>query len=233
MELNLDALLALNHMSLSDLSKATNIPYRTLQDWKLRKRSPRSISQLKALADGLGLESVEQLYEAKAPAASEEFKNGKLIVDCIIHDPRYPSNLIVKIGSDYFLTPHILSINKTLHLQDLRPYRSNISSTAWEAPNYEYVMYHMERRGGYDLAIGRPATQDELNAVISKYNLSEDDISEPFDDTYGALFGAEHAVTIKSVQLRIHEAISVESYLTSKGIQAVSVSGNRVNVRIQ
>lgn len=108
---------------------------------------------------------------------------------------------------------------------------SNIS----EFMDYEYIMYGLEKRSGYNVKLGRAITEQEWEELKQRLQLSDDDISEPFSDVKGDIYGEKYRKEFTSVQIavEIQDALSLERKLRDKGIEATNGSVGRLNIRIK
>lgn len=164
-----------------------------------------------------------------------DYIDGKLIVDELIIDPSLPNHIVVRIGADFYM----LSNNRTgkVEEKDLRSYKKKVDKS-WYRPtgNHHFWIHGLIPRGGYLVEVGRAITEREFSEVVEKYGLTEDDISDEFTDTRGGLYGAGAEKTFTAKQIRVSsagEAMSLESELRDKGIQAASGSPGRVNIRVE
>lgn len=90
-------------------------------------------------------------------------------------------------------------------------------------------------RGGFEVPLGREITKTELDEIINKYHLTEDDMSGEFTDKKGDIYG-KYAKIYTSIQLRLEDpaaALRLESDLSKKGIEAKNIAECRLNIRIR
>jgi len=163
-----------------------------------------------------------------------EYENDLLVVDELYHDPRYPNNPVVRIGENYYLLPS--APTKPIPENSLRKFKTKPAVTAQKASHsYEYLMYHTIPRNGFEVTVGREATPEEIEEIIREHGLTEDDISQEFDDEKGTIYGDKYKKKYKSVQVRVpnDEAIPLEQKLRDKGIEASNGSPGRVNIRTE
>lgn len=133
-----------------------------------------------------------------------------------------------KVGSNPFNKS--VPIDRQLVL--LKSVSENLKSD--KGYNYDYYMYKCVPRGGFDVKIRREITQSELDEIIKRYKLTEDDISNEFVDKVGDIYG-KYRKTYTSIQIRVNvdEAILLESDLRQKGIEAANGAPGRVNIRVK
>lgn len=98
----------------------------------------------------------------------------------------------------------------------------------------DYVRGKYVPRGGFEVPLGREITRSELDEIIARYQLTEDDISNEFVDKVGAIYGKYQKI-YTAVQIRVDEteAIPLEAELRKKGIEAGNIAPGRVNVRVK
>lgn len=163
-----------------------------------------------------------------------EYENNLLIVDELYFDPRHPYNPIAHIGDDYYMLPS--KPTKPIPEKSLRLFKTTPAVKSMKAShNHEFLMYHTMPRDGFKVSVGRAATPEEFEKIVEEYGLGEDDISDEFDVTKGAIYGDEYQKTYKTRQVRVpaQEAIVLEQKLHDKGIEAGNGSSGRVNIRTE
>lgn len=98
----------------------------------------------------------------------------------------------------------------------------------------DYYSYKCVPRDGIPVNLGREITKSELDEIIKRYKLTEDDISNEFVDKVGAIYG-KYTKTYTSIQIKIDdkEALDLESKLRKKGIEAANIAFGRVNIRVK
>ena len=101
-------------------------------------------------------------------------------------------------------------------------------------PNFMYVTRNIEKKSGHNINIGRSISDKEFEELKNSLKLTEDDISEPFEEKIGELFGEKSVKIFKCVQIKVEEvnAIKIEKNLRKKGIEAMNVAAGRINIRI-
>lgn len=161
-----------------------------------------------------------------------EYKNDLLVVDELIYDPSYPTKIVVRINRDYFMID--IAETKKRPIENILPYKKPVDNS-WRRGNlnWQFWINGLIPRSGFKVSVGRAITPEEFEEIIKKYGLTEDEISEEFNEVLGSIYGKEYAETIRSVQIKVpdHEAISLETELKEKGIQAGNTSPGRVNIR--
>ena len=194
------------------------------------KLSPVTIAKLQSIFNCTEEEIVKQ-------AEFEYNEEGRFIVDKIWDDPRFPNAVVVQIENSYFVLPSYCGYNNNIPTdKQLTPMPTKLSSNATELNQRYYVLfYNCTKRNGFDVQIGRAITDDELEELKRKLNLSEDDISEEFIDVKGKLFG-KWGKQYTAIQIKIPAGtnpITIETELTEKGIQAFNGCEGRINIRVK
>lgn len=161
-----------------------------------------------------------------------EYKNNLLIVDELIYDPAYPTDVVIRIDGEYYMINTAEARNRPI--KNLRPYKKSVNES-WErgAHDWQFLINGLIPRDGFKVPLGRPITVEEFREVVEKYGLTDAEISKEFEDIIGSVYGDEYAKRIKSIQVKVSndKAIPLEEELKAKGIQAGSVSPGRVNIR--
>lgn len=161
-----------------------------------------------------------------------EYKNNLLVVDELIYDPSYPTNVVVRIDKEYYMIDAAETRNRPM--KNLRQYKKPVSES-WRRGKYDwqFLINGLIPRDGFKVPVGRPITVEEFREVVEKYGLTDAEISKEFDDMIGGIYGEEYAKTIKSIQVKVpgSEAIPLEEALKKKGIRASNVAPGRVNIR--
>lgn len=98
----------------------------------------------------------------------------------------------------------------------------------------DYYAYKCVPRDGIPVNLGREITQSELDEIIKRYKLTEDDISNEFVDKRGDIYGKYRKI-FTSIQISIDpkEAIDLEVELRKKDIEAANIASGRVNIRVK
>lgn len=161
-----------------------------------------------------------------------EYENGLLVVDELYYDPRYPNNPVVRINENYYMLPS--TTTKPIPANSLREFKTKPAVTARKATySYEYLIYHTIPRNGFEVAVGRAATPEEVEEIMQEYGLAEEDITQEFDDEKGAIYGDKYKKAYKSIQIKVPvtEAIALEQKLRDRGIEANNGSPGRINIK--
>ncbi|WP_240416613.1 hypothetical protein [Paenibacillus periandrae] len=166
-----------------------------------------------------------------------EYIDGKLIVDELIIDPSLPNHVVIRIDSNFYMLRHSSATDRELTDKDLRQYKKQPHKN-WYRPtaSYQYWIQGLVPRGGYQVEIGRAATEEEFSKIIADHCLTEDDVSLEFTDSRGELFGQAYSKSFPAKQIRVKtagEALALERELRNKGIEAANGSPDRVNIRVQ
>lgn len=103
----------------------------------------------------------------------------------------------------------------------------------------DYYSYKCVPRDGIPVNLGREITKSELDDIIKRYKLTEDDISNEFTDKKGDIYG-KYQKNYTSIQIRINptenldvQALDLEAELREKGIEAANIAPGRVNIRVR
>lgn len=161
-----------------------------------------------------------------------EYKNDLLIVDELIYDPAYPTDVVIRIDGEYYMINTAEAINRPI--KNIRPYKKPVCNNWYRGTHdWQFLINGLIPRDGFKVNIGRAITAEELREIVEKYGLTDAEISKEFDDMIGGIYGEEYAKTIKSIQVKVpgSEAIPLEEALKKKGIQADNVAPGRVNIR--
>jgi len=161
-----------------------------------------------------------------------EYKNDLLIVDELIYDPAYPTDVVIRIDGEYYMINTAEAINRPI--KNIRPYKKPVCNNWYRGTHdWQFLFNGLIPRDGFKVNIGRAITAEELREIVEKYGLTDAEISKEFDDMIGGIYGEEYAKTIKSIQVKVpgSEAIPLEEALKKKGIQADNVAPGRVNIR--
>jgi len=161
---------------------------------------------------------------------------GYWIVDELILDPHYESTAcIVKDKGAYYMIQYRGLGNPS----DVIPLPNYKPSPAYERPeyNHDYMIRGLEPRQGFKpIQIGRAITSEEWNTLVSSQALTEDDISDEFEDVYGDIYGPKTRVVITVRQIKCKangDNIPLSRELQDKGIQASAPTAGRVNIRVK
>ena len=159
-----------------------------------------------------------------------------MIVDCAYASPEYPNNIIVNVDGEYYLLP---TLGRTSN--DLSQFKKvpsdviKVKKSLVEIPNYRYVAQELTKKSGFDVIVGRSISEKEFAEIKESLKLGEDDISEPFVEKRGAVYGEENTKRFTCIQIKTsqREALQLEKQLKKKGIEAGCVNAGIVNIRIQ
>lgn len=161
-----------------------------------------------------------------------EYKNDLLIVDELIYDPAYPTDVVIRIDGEYYMINTAEAINRPI--KNIRPYKKPVCNNWYRGTHdWQFLINGLIPRDGFSVNIGRAITAEELREIVERYGLTDAEISKEFDDMIGGIYGEEFAKTFKAIQVKVpaNETISLEDELKAKGIQAGNVAPGRVNIR--
>lgn len=104
-----------------------------------------------------------------------------------------------------------------------------------ELPEYMYPIMGLAKESGYNVQVGRAITEQELEELKERLNLSDDAVSAPFEDSVGKSYGKEWTKTFSAVQIAVPlgEALLLEDELKKNGVEAFCGAPGRVNIRIK
>lgn len=196
--------------------------------------------------DGIRSETLQKLCSALnctpedfvKEDATFEFEDGKLIFD----DLYMVGNLyVVVIKGRNYLLPMVSQYcgsekKKNTIVQHLKPYRGFVNKRMYK-PIYEVIcpLYDLVPRQGYNVPLGRPITDDELNEFKTEYGIKDEDMSEPFVAKKGEMYD-RYAKTYTAIQFKLRNGenpFSVESKWSKKGIEISAVNPSTINVRVK
>ena len=157
-----------------------------------------------------------------------------LTVDAAYDNNEYPGNVIVKVNDEYYLIP---TLNRNSNdLTSFRKFEHEVikNKNLTEIPRYRYATLELEKREGHNIPIGRAITEKEIDELKEELHLTDDDISEPFEETIGAIYGEKSEKTFRCIQISVEEvyAVQIEEKLKKKGIQAANVTAGKINIRV-
>lgn len=157
-----------------------------------------------------------------------------LIVDAAYDNNEYPGNVIVKVNDEYYLIPTLNRNSNDLTSFKKIEHEVIKNKNLTEISRYRYTTLELEKREGHDIPVGRSITDKELNDLKEELHLTDDDISDPFEETIGAIYGEKSEKKFRCIQISVEEvyAVRIEEKLKKKGIQAANVSAGRLNIRI-
>ncbi len=161
-----------------------------------------------------------------------EYKNDLLIVDELIYDPAYPTDVVIRIDGEYYMINTAEARNRPI--KNIRPYKKPVCNNWYRGTHdWQFFINGLIPHDGFKVNIGRAITTEELREIVERYGLTDAEISKEFDDMIGGIYGEEFAKTFKAIQVKVpaNEAISLEDELKAKGIQAGNVAHGRVNIR--
>ena len=115
----------------------------------------------------------------------------RLVVDHAYTSQAYPNNIIVEVDGEYYLIPSRERTNN--ELSSFRKIsKAAIEDNSEELPNYRYILKNLEKRSGYDITIGRAISKREFDELKTKWSLTAEDISEPFEYELGGIYGEKY-----------------------------------------
>lgn len=230
------------------LGKAIGKSNAYIADLESGKRDIKRISAetLVRLAVELGTQAEYIVDPSSEPLADEDFEWDKiyndgneedyfLVVDRMVWSKKLNQHIFCidglwyhKIGS----YPFSKSIPIDRQIVLLKSVPENLKSN--KEYNHDYYMYKCVPRGGFDVKVKREITQTELDEIIKRYNLTEDDISKEFTDKIGGIYGKYQKI-YTSIQIRINDVqvLDLEAELREKGIEAANITPGRINIRVR
>ena len=157
-----------------------------------------------------------------------------LMVDGAYRVMGYSGDIVVKRDDVCYLLPALNRTSNDLTKFKKLPKTIVENKELHELLDFEYVTKELEKKSGYEIKVGRAITDEEVDELKQKFNLTEDDISEPFKLKKGAIFGEKYEIkyTCLQIQLDNKDAIEMEQKLKEKGIEAANIAADRLNIRI-
>lgn len=233
---NLKAIRKAKEMTQQQLADAIGTSKSYISQLESNKRNIKQIQAgtMKRLCDVLDC-TADDIIGNFEPEYDDE---GKMIVDHIWLDPRYPTTPIAEIDDVYYFIPSPSQlIDNKLNAKHLRPIMTKPAITSTEVPKHWYPMFYgCTRRGGYGMEIRRAITEQEFEEIKTRFKLTEDDISTEFTDVRGAIYGKQYQQEFTAIQIKIANgvsAIALADELTDKGIEASNPTAYRVNIKIK
>lgn len=179
----------------------------------------------------------EQLYEI--PVLELEFRNDRLVVDGAYFDSSVSTRIVLDFGGTLYCihtnklgffdkkTQALTGDNFVLYNKAVMP--------ECQLDNGDFWILGLCPRVDSTPTIGRAITTEEWDALVEKYELTEEKISSEFVETKRSLFDRENGVEYTSRQISVDPsaAIPLETELKSKGIEASNGSPCRVNIRVK
>lgn len=172
--------------------------------------------------------------------AEFEFNNeGKLIVDNIYLDDRFPNNFIIEINNSYFIAPNnVVYGNRapSLKISDmLKPMYGRLEDDAMELWDYMYVFLDCVPRKGFNVKLGRAITENEFLELKERFNLNESNTTSEFETSKGSFYGKSATKYYTAIQIKVDsdKAIPLEYELKNKGIEADNCNVGLVNIRVK
>jgi len=164
-----------------------------------------------------------------------EYQNDFLVVDELIFDPNLTSDFVIRIDDKYYMINNTYCLKRPIPEKAIRPYkRTPMNEWRRAKHNYQYFLYGLIPREGFDVEVGRPITAEELKNICEKFGLTADDISKEFEDIRGAIYGEQYAKKFQAIQIKVpgDQAIPLEAELIKKGIEAGNVAPGCVNINV-
>ena len=164
---------------------------------------------------------------------------GKLIIDNLYLDNRFPNNYIVEICNNYFIAPNnIIYKNRTegKNVSDmLEPMYGRHEKYAMEMGDYMYVFLGCVPRKGFNVKLGRAITENEFLELKERFNLNESNTTSEFETSKGSFYGNSATKYYTAIQIRVDsdKAIPLEYELRNKGIEADNCNVGLVNIRVK
>lgn len=162
--------------------------------------------------------------------------NNNLIVDKC-WDIKMANDYLVKIDKEYYLIKcnHRKVNSDTMRKVASQEWAKQRVKYASEIPEYMYPFMGLEKKNGYNIQIGRAITEKEFTELKEQLELSEDKITEPFEDSTGKIYGEKWEKIFTSVQIVVPaaKALAIEEKLKKNGIEAFCGAPGRVSIRIK
>ena len=149
----------------------------------------------------------------------------------LIEDVR---KVIVEVDGEYYHLPTPYRESNDLTTFKKIPKNVIEAKGKREIPNYRYATLGVEKRTGHDVKIGRAISEKEFEDLKKSLKLTEDDISEPFEEVKGSVYGERSEKRFMSIQIKVDDlkTLEVEKALRKKGIEASGITSGRINIRV-
>lgn len=157
-----------------------------------------------------------------------------LVVDGAYRVMGYSGDIVVKIDDEFYLLPALNRTSNDLTKFKKLPKTIVKNKELHELLDFEYVTKELEKKSGYEIKVGRAITDEEFARLKQKFNLTEDDISEPFEIKKGEILGEKYAIKYTCVQIQVDnkDAMEMEQELREAGIEAANIAAGRLNIKI-
>lgn len=161
----------------------------------------------------------------------KETANQRMVVDCAWHVSSQ-THVLVSVDGEYYLIQSNGSSCKNCK-KVVKQWAVAAIKNGNKLQDYEYVVYGLEKKDGYDVKIKREMTEEEFLELKERFGITEDQVSDPFETTVGDIYGDYRKTYMcKQIALKATQAIMLEEELTKKGIQASACAPGRLNIRI-
>ena len=180
-----------------------------------------------------------RLDDILTTVAFEFDDEGKLIIDNLYLDNRFPNNYIVEICNNYFIAPNnIIYKNRTegKNVSDmLKPMYGRLEKYAMEMGDYVYVFLGCVPRKGFNVKLGRAITENEFLELKERFNLNESNTTSEFETSKGSFYGKSATKYYTAIQIKVDsdKAIPLEYELRNKGIEVDNCNVGLVNIRVK
>lgn len=156
----------------------------------------------------------------------EKNEKGQVIVDNMYSFPNLPMNYVVEIKGEFYIIYNGGTLKPISKM-----YAEKVNKEV--CPDHLFILNNLYKRSGFEVSLGRAITAEEFEEIKKQYHLTEDDITEPFDETKGEIYGEQNKKTFKAVQICVDNPIELERKLRDeKNIEAFSGSPGRIIIRI-
>lgn len=158
----------------------------------------------------------------------------KLVVDCAYYVTKYPNHIMVKIDDEYYMIPFMRKDNESKTFNKIEKIFAEHAKKD-KFKDHDYPINHLKKKSGYTIELGRQINKKEFDDLKKSLNLTEEDISKPFQAEKGTIYGEEYAKKYTCIQICVKtaNAIDIEEKLRKKGIEAASIAPGRINIRIE
>jgi hypothetical protein len=150
------------------------------------------------------------------------------IIDELVDDPHLPDRVVVRDGAKWWI------IAPGKHIAPVA-YKAKMSTDYLRLTySHEYLFCDCVPRDGFRVEAKRIMTDEEFSILRTRLNLTDDDVSEPFTDRIGSIYGPDTMIEFSARQIQVGNqmALTLESELLGQGIQASCVAAGRLNIRV-
>ncbi len=156
-------------------------------------------------------------------------ETGRWIIDELIFDPRMDMCAVARDGGKYYL----IGAGHPAKATPLSSYRPRKSHPRASFNHHCLVWGVIPRQGFAKPQLGRAMTGAEFDSFCAAHGLTDADISDPFEQSSGMIFGTAATVSATYRQVRVNgNPVAIERSIKEKGIESVNGVQGRLNIRV-